>query len=225
MKLTDLMEMAKRVSPDQFYNFGRQMYGTERVKALSWPEIKAIADKHDILIPAYLRSQKVGRGRFNIVPVDHADTKEEPKKFVPFSKPVDPREQARANDPGAKRDELIVLLKKHVPMKDLKDLGRDDLYWRVTQGWRDKDSIEVSWEYTFRRNTKLGAYHDNKHRIQRANEVIKSLAEKFKEYNPKDMHIVDEKTAKMSDERNEANGDSAYSEYEQNLSGGITFAV
>jgi hypothetical protein len=86
--LQHLLEMAKRASPDQFYGFGKAMYGAEKVKALTWPEIKAIADKHDVLIPAYLRSQKVGRGRFNIVPQDHADTKA-PAKTEPKSDDIE----------------------------------------------------------------------------------------------------------------------------------------
>jgi len=94
MKLIQsLLEMAKRASPDGFYKLGKEMYGAEKVKSLSWSEIKAIADKHDVLIPAYLRSQKVGRGRFNIVPADHADA-----KSSKLSLPVSPREIARAKD-------------------------------------------------------------------------------------------------------------------------------
>ena len=93
MKLIQtLLEMAKRASPDGFYKLGKEMYGSQKVKSLTWPEIKAIADKHDVLIPAYLRSQKVGRGRFNIVPADHADAKTE---FKPLSKPEAAREVAR----------------------------------------------------------------------------------------------------------------------------------
>lgn len=87
--LQHLLEMAKRASPDQFYGFGKAMYGAEKVKALSWPEIKAIADKHDVQIPAYLRSQKVGRGRFNIVPQDHADA-QAPAKVEPKDEPKAP---------------------------------------------------------------------------------------------------------------------------------------
>lgn len=98
MKLIQtLLEMAKRASPDGFYKLGKEMYGAEKVKSLSWPEVKAIADKHDVLIPAYLRSQKVGRGRFNIVPADHADAKE-PVKSTPLKKVEAPREVARKND-------------------------------------------------------------------------------------------------------------------------------
>lgn len=96
MKLIQtLLEMAKRASPDGFYKLGKEMYGAEKVKSLTWPEIKAIADKHDVLIPAYLRSQKVGRGRFNIVPADHIDAKEPTKPGL--KKPEAPREASRKN--------------------------------------------------------------------------------------------------------------------------------
>lgn len=82
--LQSLMEMAKRSTPHGFYELAKKKYGAEKVKALKWPEIAAVAKENDVLIPPYLRSQKVGRGLFNLVPQDHADAKpapkEEPKK-------------------------------------------------------------------------------------------------------------------------------------------------
>lgn len=82
--LQTLLEMAKRSTPTQFYELAKKKYGAEKVKALKWPEIAAISKEHEVLIPPYLRSQKVGRGLFNLVPPDHPDAKpapkEEPKK-------------------------------------------------------------------------------------------------------------------------------------------------
>lgn len=70
-----LLEMAKRSTADGFYELAKRKYGAERVKALKWPEISALAKEHDVLIPPYLRTQKVGRGLFNLVPPGHADVK------------------------------------------------------------------------------------------------------------------------------------------------------
>lgn len=82
--LQSLLEMAKRSTPHGFYELAKKKYGTEKVKALKWPEIAAVAKENDVLIPPYLRTQKVGRGLFNVVPQDHDDAKpapkEEPKK-------------------------------------------------------------------------------------------------------------------------------------------------
>lgn len=142
MKVTDLLqEMAKRASPDQFYSFGKQMYGAEKVKALTWPEIKAIADKHDILIPAYLRSQKVGRGRFNIVPAEHADARPA-VKFTPLSKPEDPRELARKG--GVTDEDMKTALREMVSrMRDQTDLDRGAEWRRTPQQNGKAWTVEV----------------------------------------------------------------------------------
>ena len=63
-----LDEMAKRVDADAFYNMVKQTIGAEAAKAATWEQIKDVADTNDVLIPAYLRAQKVGRGRWNTEP-------------------------------------------------------------------------------------------------------------------------------------------------------------
>lgn len=302
MKLIkQLLEMAKRSNPDQFYSFGKAMYGAEKVKSLSWPEIMAIAQKNDVQIPAYLRSQKVGRGRFNIVPQGHADEKATPTETKPSERAnkadlggmreFDKELTAKVDDLKAKgfelthrkgnydsgwvlsyehkdgrtailrstpgnggkptidvtikgekkqdvksepaagkkskmsQEELIAALKKEIPEIGKELEGRYDLDWHVGKGWRDKNSVEVSWSYTYRRNTAAGAYRENTSRIERANERIERLAKTFKDYNPADIHLVNSKTARETDERRESDGDSAYSEYEQSISGGVTFKM
>lgn len=57
-----LDEMAKRVDDKAFYDLAVQKYGVSKAKSLTWPEIKAIADDADVLIPKYIRDNKVGRG-------------------------------------------------------------------------------------------------------------------------------------------------------------------
>ena len=141
MKLIQsLLEMAKRASPDGFYKLGKEMYGAEKVKSLTWPEIKAIADKHDVLIPAYLRSQKVGRGRFNIVPADHADAKE-PAKSAPLKKPEAPRDVARKNDEVT--DEVLKSALMFVKNKMLKHASSYSMHRPVEEtSYRGKKAFE-----------------------------------------------------------------------------------
>lgn len=63
-----LDEMAKRVTDDNFYRMAVASYGEAASESLTWDQIKAVADKNDVLIPAYIRGQKVGRGRWNAKP-------------------------------------------------------------------------------------------------------------------------------------------------------------
>lgn len=91
--LQTLMEMAKRSTPEQFYKLAKEKYGAQKVRALKWPEIAAISKEHQVLIPPYLRSQKVGRGLFNLVPPGHADEK--------LNNPVEKKvEKAEKPDPA-----------------------------------------------------------------------------------------------------------------------------
>ncbi len=63
-----LDEMAKRVTDDSFYKMVVAEYGEHAAESVTWDQIKAVADKNDVLIPAYIRSQKIGRGRWNSKP-------------------------------------------------------------------------------------------------------------------------------------------------------------
>lgn len=60
-----LEEMAKRVEPDQFYQMVKAEFGSDGAKSVSWDQIRSVADKNDVLIPAYIRGQKIGRGLWN----------------------------------------------------------------------------------------------------------------------------------------------------------------
>jgi hypothetical protein len=63
-----LDEMASRVTDKDFYNMVVNMYGANDARSVGWDQIKRVADKNDVLIPAYIRSQKIGRGQWNAVP-------------------------------------------------------------------------------------------------------------------------------------------------------------
>lgn len=68
-----LDEMAKRVEPDSFYGMVRKMFGDAQAKRVSWEQIKKVADENDVLIPAYIRNQKIGRGLWNAEPGSGAE--------------------------------------------------------------------------------------------------------------------------------------------------------
>lgn len=63
-----LDEMAKRVEPAAFYDMMTAAYGTDGAASVTWEQIKKIADENDVLIPAYIRNQKIGRGKWNAEP-------------------------------------------------------------------------------------------------------------------------------------------------------------
>lgn len=81
-----LDEMAKRAGPEQFYSMMKDAYGEDGAKSVTWEQIKKVADDNDVLIPAYIRGQKTGRGKWdstygdieNGAPVDTAGSIEPP---------------------------------------------------------------------------------------------------------------------------------------------------
>ncbi len=84
--------------------------------------------------------------------------------------------------------------------------------------------VTVSYDLTFRRNTRQGAFKQYTSDISKANKILTAIAEKFKAFNPT-VNLVTLDKAKASDDRKEDDGDSAYSEYEQSLGGEVKFAV
>jgi hypothetical protein len=98
-----LDEMASRVGSDKFYDMMVAMYGKSGASSVTWEQIKACADKNDVLIPAYIRSQKIGRGKWNSEPgaaedVTSKDTKVEPKS----SKDDEVKDVIDVDDKGSK---------------------------------------------------------------------------------------------------------------------------
>ncbi len=97
-----------------------------------------------------------------------------------------------------------------------KDVGR--AYFQVWHG--GNKTVVVSYEITFRRNTRVGAFHEYKSDVNRANAVLNDLA---REYHGKvaELELCTQKTCEEGDERRASDGDSAYSEYEQSINGKI----
>jgi hypothetical protein len=92
-----LNEMARRVSPNDFYQLLVQRYGEEGAKRLTWDNIRSVADENDVLIPAYIRAQKIDRGLWSGVPSDKPEDepakKKDPILFI----------KVTAQDPDTKR--------------------------------------------------------------------------------------------------------------------------
>jgi len=90
--------------------------------------------------------------------------------------------------------------------------------WQITHY---QNTVSVSWDWTFRRNTRLGEFKQQRSKVMNANSKIETIADWVKKNisNIKkiDLNLQTEKSAKEDDERAERNGDSAYSEYEQGL--------
>lgn len=63
-----LDEMASRVSGDEFYKMAKDEFGASKLTRMTWPQIQKIAQDNDVLIPGYIKSQKVDKGFWNITP-------------------------------------------------------------------------------------------------------------------------------------------------------------
>lgn len=97
-----------------------------------------------------------------------------------------------------------------------------DLDWQ-TYPTNNGRSINVSWDITFRRNTRVGAMRDYKAQVDRANQYLQSVYDdaKSKGYNPNKPDFMTIDDARESDEIAERNEGSAYSEYEQAIGGSL----
>lgn len=103
MKVNELItEMAKRASMDDFYAAAKKKYGAAAVKDIKWADVVTLARELDVTIPAAAHKNKTGRGRVNLVPDGHADTKApakaEPKKEEPKAAPKKEEPKAAAKE-------------------------------------------------------------------------------------------------------------------------------
>lgn len=116
-----LDEMAKRVNDDNFYRMAVSKYGEHGAAAMTWEQIKAVADENDVLIPAYIRGQKIGRGKWNAKPgavtdVDSTETKSE----VVSKKDDGPQDVTPVKEPST-----AVALPKKEPILYIKVTAQD----------------------------------------------------------------------------------------------------
>lgn len=82
-----LAEMAKRVTPAAFWDMMKREYGETAAQNVSWVQIKSVADKNDVLIPAYIRDNKTSRGRWTAKPASLGLPKHEPKVALKSTAP------------------------------------------------------------------------------------------------------------------------------------------
>lgn len=87
-----ITEMAKRTSPAEFYKLCVAKHGVRNAGYMSWAMIKGVADEADILIPAYIRDNKIGRGVWDAKPKDMLATAHEPT----IAKTEEPRAASKA---------------------------------------------------------------------------------------------------------------------------------
>lgn len=111
-------------------------------------------------------------------------------------------------------------IREMIPELDWQDEGdAGDIYWQVSN---HGGKINVSWEYTFKRDTPTGAYAHKQRLINAANVRLAQLANTFPDslinVRPLTPAIV-----RAQEQRAESNGESAYSEYEQSIGGYATF--
>lgn len=116
-----LDEMAKRVNDDNFYRMAVSKYGEHGAESMTWEQIKAVADENDVLIPAYIRGQKIGRGKWNAKPgaVTDVDSKET-KSEVVSKKDDEPQDVTPVKEPST-----AVALPKKEPILYIKVTAQD----------------------------------------------------------------------------------------------------
>ena len=64
-----LDEMARRATPSDFEKMGRDLFGSD-VNKLTWSQIQQIAHENDVLIPGTIKSQRIDKLHWSIVPGD-----------------------------------------------------------------------------------------------------------------------------------------------------------
>lgn len=124
-----LSEMAKRTAPAEFWKMMVAEYGVQGAQSVTWAQIKAVADKNDVLIPAYIRDNKIGRGKWTAKPADMKAPAHEPvaKKTEPA--PVKKAEEPKA---AAKPAEAPAAAPKRKEMYHKADFPDVEFVWTTT---------------------------------------------------------------------------------------------
>ena len=143
-----LDEMAKRVSDDSFYQMAVRKYGQSGAESMSWDQIKAVATDNDVLIPAYIRGQKIGRGLWNAKPgsVSDVDSTETKRTGELVTKDEEPRD-VTAVEPSKKSPILYIKVtaqdpetKKFIPAGSSKEAQQ--LYKQISNSMQDHKPSE-----------------------------------------------------------------------------------
>lgn len=99
--------------------------------------------------------------------------------------------------------------------------GRD-LDWQVYLT-NNGNSLQVDWEITFRRNTRVGAMKEFSAQVYRGNRYLEDVYAdaKSRGYAPEQPNLMAMSDAQRSDDMAMMNGEDAYSEYEQSIGGSL----
>jgi hypothetical protein len=143
-------EMAKRTSPADFYKMVVAVHGAKGAESVSWADIKAVADKNDVLIPVYIRDQKVARGRWTAKPKDMK---------APAHEPTVEKKPAAA--PAQKAPEKEVAKAAHAAVKDTPAMEYKEFYHKA-----DFPDVEFAWTTTYHSGTDLLAAIEKHHGVK-----------------------------------------------------------
>ncbi len=99
--------------------------------------------------------------------------------------------------------------------------GRD-LDWQVYLT-NNGNSLQVDWEITFRRNTRVGAMKEFSAQVYLGNRYLEDVYAdaKSRGYAPEQPNLMAMSDAQRSDDMAMMNGEDAYSEYEQSIGGSL----
>lgn len=148
-----LDEMAKRVNDESFYRMAVAKYGEHGAESVTWDQIKAVADENDVLIPAYIRSQKIGRGKWNSKPGSVTDVDSKETRASAASSDDSPREVTPTKEPGtavavAKKEPILYIkvtaqdpdTKRFIPAAESK--AAQQLYKQIAGSMADHKPTE-----------------------------------------------------------------------------------
>lgn len=167
-----ITEMAKRTSPAEFYKMAVKKHGEKNAGYMSWAMIKAVADENDILIPAYIRDNKIGRGVWDSKPKDMKAPAHEPS----IAKKEEPKVEPKAAEPAK------VEPKKEAPKKAEEPKGAPVPEKKDHYEKQDFD-VEFAWTTTYSEPRDLYAaikqHHGVEHTDTERKQVGKSSTGRF----------------------------------------------
>lgn len=128
-------------------------------------------------------------------------------------------------EPGTAKKTGVELAAYAGSIRDSAPSSRD-VDWQVYAS-KDGQTLNVDWDITFRRNSRVGAMREFKAQIDRANNYLQTVYAdaKKKGYNLTEPRLMTMADAQRSDDIAEQNEGSAYSEYEQAIGGNLQIKI
>lgn len=130
-------------------------------------------------------------------------------------------ENSRLEKEGSKGKTAADLATYAASIEESAPKGRD-LDWQVYLT-NNGNSLQVNWEITFRRNTRVGAMKEFSAQVYRGNRYLEDVYAdaKSRGYAPEQPNLMAMSDAQRSDDMAMMNGEDAYSEYEQSIGGSL----